>query len=222
MKSVVDRIEQWMDQVLAGAPPGMLSGFFVSEHLELLALQQSLVTGTLTCIVVALLLAFVCIMLVTRCFVLTMVALLTIAAIITSTLATLVLVFEWQVNVIESVAILVAIGISVDLPLHYIIAFQRQETENLSNKTLTSLSEVGMPLLAASLTTASAGVCMICSQILAYIRVGTFLLIISCYNVFFTFVLLTCLLLIVEKRTNSSSRQSQIEFLRNDLPLSDY
>ena len=63
---------------------------------------------------------------------------------------------------------------------------------------------------------------MMASQILAYQRIGTFLVTISGFNLLFTFVLLPGLLLTLEKSSLSSSHQSsQSEFLgRADLALS--
>lgn len=223
MKEALNDIDGWFERVIKDAPPGLQSSWFVSDHLELFALQESLISGTYVSVLIALLLAFISIILVTQDIFLTFFAVLTIGSIITTTLATLFYFFNWQVNVIEAVVILIAVGISVDLPLHLVIGFKNHEEDNLSNKTSRSLSEVGPPLIIAALTTTVAGVFMLQSQILAYLRVGMFLAVVSIFNVVYTFLLLTSLLMILESwNKKSSSRQSQTEFLRNDLVLNDF
>jgi len=223
MKNALNEIDIWFqDQVRTS--PSLSSSWFISDHLELFALQDSLISGTKISVLIALCLTFVSVFNVTQSFLLTLFAVLTIGSIMTCTLATLFYWFNWQVNVIESVVILVAIGISVDLPLHFVIGFKSHEEDNLpNNRTFRTLSDVGIPLLAAALTTAVGGVWMLRSHILAYLRIGMFLVVISFWNLVFTFIMLTCLMLILESWSNkASSRQSQTEFLRNDLVLSDF
>ena len=223
MKESLNEVDGWFKTVLKDAPLGLQSAWFISDHLELFALQESLISGTYVSVLIALLGSFIFIVLATRDVILTMFAFLTIGSIITTTLGTLFYFFNWQVNVIESVVISIAVGISVDLPLHFVMSFKHHDADNLANKTSRSLSDVGCPLTAAALTTGLGGLWMLQSQILAYLRIGMFLTMVSILNILFTFLLLTSLLLILESlRDKSSSRQSQTEFLRNDLVLNDF
>jgi hypothetical protein len=223
MRDSLNEIDEWFKTVLQDAPKGLKSSWFISDHLELFALQESLIKGTYVSVFIALLCSFLFIVLTTRDIILTFFAFLTIGSIITTTLGTLFYFFSWQVNVIESIVISIAVGISVDLPLHFVISFKQHDVDNLSNKTSRTLSDVGLPLFAAASTTSIGGLWMLQSQILAYLRIGMFLCMVSLFNILFTFLLLSSLLLILESfRNKSSSRQSQTEFLRNDLVLNDF
>ena len=191
MKATLTTIDNWFNEALKSAPSGVESGWFVSSHLDLYALQDSLLSGTYASVGIAVMLAFFAVSLVTWNVPLTLATLLSVCGVISSTLAIMVYCFEWELNIIESVVILVAIGMSVDLPLHYAICFKQNTQENLSNRTSTSLRHVGTPLLSAALTTGLAGLCMLPSNILAYKKTAHFLIIVSAMNVLFTFIFLT-------------------------------
>ena len=221
-KRTLQSLQKWLDSVAKDAPAGLKSLWYITDHLELFALQDSLISGTYSSVMLALLLAFLAFILATGNIVLTFLATVTTSAIIVSTLSTLIYWFNWEINVVESVVFSMAIGISVDLPLHLIISYQRNAMVNLCNQTWITCRELLPPLLAACSTTAIGGLWMTASHILAYQRMGTFLVTISTFNLLFTLLLLPGLLLTLEQSSLFSSHQSsQSEFLgRADLPLS--
>lgn len=222
MKNVMGSLKSWFDSMTHSAPSNLQHAWFVTDHLELFALQDSLISGTYSSVMIGMILAFSAVILVTQDFSLTLCGILTIASIISTTLATLFYFFSWQINVIESVVIVVAIGIAVDLPLHFTLSFINQDSDNLSHHTTQAIMESASPLLAAASTTLIGGLCMMPSQILAYTRVGTFLIVISIWNVLYTFLFLTPLLFLVESWTKRPCRHSQTEFLRSEMPLSEF
>lgn len=127
MKENITSVQNWLDSVAADAPDGLNSVWFITDHLELFAIQDSLINGTYVSVLLALILAFVSVILATRNIQLTIFATLTTLAIIVSTLSTLIYWFNWEINVVESVVFSIAIGISVDLPLHLIIGYQKNQ-----------------------------------------------------------------------------------------------
>lgn len=191
MKRTLNTVQKWLSDVLKSAPPGFESTWFISSHLELFALQESLLSGTFMSVGIAILLAFFAVSLVTWSIWLTLATIMTVCGVISTTLAIMIYFFGWEINIIESVVILMAIGMSVDLPLHFAICFKQNTQENLSNRTSSSLKHVGAPLMTAALTTSLAGICMLRSNILAYLKIAHFLIMISLMNIIFTFVFLT-------------------------------
>lgn len=193
MRKTLNLIDDWFREQLVMAPnlnnERLINGWFILNHLELFSLQESLASGVYISVAIALFLTLISVSLITSNAYLTIATLSSVASIITSTLAILSYFFHWEINVVESVVILVAIGMSVDLPLHLAMAFREQE-DGLRNRTLTSLNEVASPLFSASLTTIMAGVSLINSSILAYQKVAAFLIVIPSMNLLFTFLLL--------------------------------
>ena len=90
---------------------------------EFYDLQQSLLHGTFTAVGVAMVASLMALLVSTRSLCLSLLAILTVFLIILVTIATLVL-LGWELNILESVIITLAIGLSVDFTLHYGIMYK--------------------------------------------------------------------------------------------------
>lgn len=123
MKHFWNTVNFWVMSKLETAPNSMQRGWFISDDLEFFALQDALAFGTIVSIFVAIFFAFVVIFLTTLDFIASIVTGLTILSTVFGTLATLVL-LKWKLNVLESVIISLTIGLCVDFPLHYTIAYK--------------------------------------------------------------------------------------------------
>lgn len=99
-----------MQSQLKNAPLGMRNGWFVSR-LEFYELQRTLYEGTLWAMGVSLTLALIVLVFVTLNPLISLYAIVTIGAAIIVTIAGLIL-LDWKLNVLESVAVSTAIGIS--------------------------------------------------------------------------------------------------------------
>lgn len=105
-----NQVESWMQEQLRTAPPEMQGGWFISS-LEFYELQRTLYRGTLLAIAVSMGLSLVVLMFVTLDLLVSIYAIVAISAVIIVTIAVLVL-CQWKLNVLESVAISTAIGMS--------------------------------------------------------------------------------------------------------------
>lgn len=175
------------------APPGLRNGWFYS-HLGFYDLQKTLIVDTSMSAFIALFLAFIIMLFVTTSFSLTIITVVTIFFIICTTLAMLVL-MGWRLNVLESIATSVAIGLSVDFSLHYTIEYQLAcEDSPRATAISKALSLMACPSLMGAITTGASGAFMLPSDVLPYAQLGIFLIIIMFISWFYSTFFLVSLL----------------------------
>ncbi|XP_005097030.2 protein dispatched homolog 1-like [Aplysia californica] len=168
------QVNQWVNEELLHAPMEMRRGWFIS-HLHFFDLQSSLAVGTPLALGVSLAVVAIVSFFTTLNVLISMYALLAVAATISVTLACLVL-MEWELDVLESVVITVAVGLAIDLTLHYGVAFRLAPDVGREMRVINSIGRMGSPVSMAALTTMLAGAFMMPSTILAYRKFGVFLL----------------------------------------------
>ncbi|XP_039441963.1 protein dispatched [Culex pipiens pallens] len=188
----VRTVEGWFGQMLEDAPAGMANGWFTSE-LEFFDLQDTLSTGTLVAICMAMGVALLVLLLVTLNVLISLYAIVTVTFTILTTVAVLVL-LGWKLNVLESVAVSTAIGLAVDFSLHYGVHYRLATDSDRRSSTHFSLTRMIGPTAMAALTTGIAGALMLPSTILAYIQIGVFLVIVMSISwIYATFFLMSLL-----------------------------
>ncbi|CAL1292977.1 unnamed protein product [Larinioides sclopetarius] len=189
-KTVVDG---WVSEMMSHAPKGLKNGWFSSD-LEFFDLQDSLSKGSLVAIGVAIAVSFGALLFTTLNLLISIYAILTILCIIVVTVGSLVL-LGWKLNVLESTTVSIAIGLAVDLTLHYGVAYRLSAQEDRESSVIFALSHVGSPVAMAAFTTFMAGALIFPSIVLAYLQIGTFLVILMSvswlYSTFFFMSLLS-------------------------------
>ncbi|KZC07514.1 Protein dispatched [Dufourea novaeangliae] len=158
MNQFYHQVEIWMQDQLKKAPLGMRG-------------------GTLWAIGVSLVLALIVLIIVTFNPLISLYAIITIGAAIIVTVAGLIL-LGWKLNVLESVAVSTAIGLTVDFSLHYVVSYRACTSKKKEDRVKIALSQMGGPTLMAALTSGAAGALMLPSYVLAYIQIGIFLLLV--------------------------------------------
>lgn len=143
---------------------------------------------------IALFLAFAIMFFATTSISLTIITVATIFFIICTTIAVLVL-MGWRLNVLESIATSVAIGLSVDFSLHYTIEYQLAcEDSPRATAISKALSLMACPSLMGAITTGASGAFMLPSDVLPYAQLGIFLIIIMLISWFYSTFFLVSLL----------------------------
>ena len=177
MKIFYDEVESFTSKQLFNASSGMRNGWFVS-YLEFFDLQHSLASETSLSILISMGIATVVALFTTCNWLITIYAMTSIGGAIFVTVGLLVL-LGWELNIVESVIISLAIGLSIDFVLHYGVSYNLSSL-NLPRKqrffsafTFT-VSPVGM----AALTTFIAGAIMMPSTVQAYRQIGIFLMLV--------------------------------------------
>lgn len=117
MHDFYTKVENWMIKELETAPKTMKNGWFISE-LEFYDLQRELSYSTIVAIVMSMGLALIVLFMSTLNILTSLYAIFTITCSIFVTVAILVL-LGWKLNILESIAVSTAIGLTVDFSLHY-------------------------------------------------------------------------------------------------------
>uniref|UniRef100_A0A4W4H681 Protein dispatched homolog 1 n=1 Tax=Electrophorus electricus TaxID=8005 RepID=A0A4W4H681_ELEEL len=184
-------VDAWIQEELKNAPEGLSYGWFVS-NLEFYDLQDSLSDGTLIAMALSVVVAFSVMLLTTWNIIISVYAIISIAGTIFVTVGSLVL-LGWELNVLESVTISVAVGLSVDFAVHYGVAYRLAPEPDREGKVIFSLSRMGSAIAMAALTTFVAGAMMMPSTVLAYTQLGTFLMLIMCISWAFATFFFQCM-----------------------------
>lgn len=136
--------------------------------------------------------AFSVMLLTTWNVIISLYAIVSIAGTIFVTVGSLVL-LGWELNVLESVTISVAVGLSVDFAVHYGVAYRLAPKPDREEKVIFSLSRMGSAIAMAALTTFVAGAMMMPSTVLAYTQLGTFMMLIMCISWAFATFFFQCM-----------------------------
>jgi protein dispatched 1 len=191
MDHFVTSVQTWFDHELKTAPRGLQNAFFVSD-LDFFDLQETLSEGTVSAVTMAMCVALLVLLLVTLNILVSIYAIITVTLTIFSIVGTLVL-LGWKLNILESVAVSTAIGLSVDFSLHYGVQYRYSKESDRHSSTRFALRMIGPTVMAATTTIAS-GFLMLPSSVLAYIQIGVFLVVaMSISWIFSTFFLMSLL-----------------------------
>lgn len=203
MNNFFQHVENWTQHELQSAPPGMKSGWFLSDF-QFYDLQQTLSSGTMLALSLSATLGFLVLLPATFSFVISICALS--AMIFSSTVTIAILVFfEWKLNVLESVAISTSAGLAVDFSLHYALSYTNAAGAKAARVKYSLTSSAG-PTAAAALTTGFAGIFLLSSNLLPYFQIGTFLALIMLVSwIYATFFLCSLLCIFGKDSTKESS-----------------
>ena len=184
MHEFYSEVETWFQEIIKDAPIQLKNGFFVS-YLEFYDLQKSLQEGTFVAIAVAMVISFLVLFLSTQNAMLSVFAITTVFSIIIVTVGFLVL-LGWKLNILESVVITLAIGLSVDFTLHYGIMYKLSGETDRDKSVTFSVATMASPVSMAAFTTFCAGLCLLPARVLAYIQIGTFIIVLMTTSWFFS------------------------------------
>ncbi|KAH8311271.1 hypothetical protein KR044_005299 [Drosophila immigrans] len=195
MKVFYENVESWFQQQLRTAPQELRGGWFISDYESIMffSVQDTLSNDT----IVAILLAMAASLVVLLCFTLNLIisiyAVITVSLTIFNTVAVLIL-LGWQLNILESIAVSTAIGLAVDFSLHYGIHYRLAPSKERVAATQFVLSRIIGPTVMAAATTGFAGGIMMASNILPYIQIGVFLVVVMVTSwLYATFFLMSML-----------------------------
>nr|CAB3238098.1 protein dispatched homolog 1-like [Phallusia mammillata] len=170
-------LEQFLSPLLRSAPFGLASGWFIGDF-QFYSLQKGLYDGTLTSVGLSLLVAQFVILVTSRNIAIALFANLSVACVIFVTAASLVL-LGWELNVLESVTISIAVGLAVDFTAHYAIAYiVAPSSGDRQQRVEFAASRMGAAISMAALTTFIAGAGLLPSNVLAYNHFGVFIMLV--------------------------------------------
>ena len=192
------QFQSWMEDKLKTAPSGLKEGWMTSfnDRFYLYDLQLALASGTYEAIGVSIAAGFI-VMLVTSLNVLiTFYAIFTIFLIISVCAGTLVL-LGWELNIVESVALTMSVGLSIDFCIHYGMGYRLSELVDRKLRVHECFKKVGAAIFMAAGTTFIAGACMLPSIVLFYLQLGTFLMLVMAFSWLFATFFFQSLLYVI-------------------------
>ena len=184
MSRFYDEVNLWVKDQLRTAPDEMKGGWFIS-YLQFYDLQHSISHDTPITIAVSICLAGLVAFCTTLNVLISIYAIITITGAIFTTVASLVL-LGWELNVVESVTISVAIGLSIDFTLHYGMSYRLAPDLHRQMRVVSALCRVGNPVTMAAVTSFLAGIFLLASTVLAYQQLGVFLILVMLISWFFS------------------------------------
>lgn len=192
MHTFYHQVEEWMHKQLDTAPAGMRNGWFISD-LAFYDVQNSLSVSTVSAIALTMAIAFVVLFLATCNLWLSLISVVCLSCVVLVSVAALVL-LDWKLNILESVSISLAVGLSVDFTLHYAIGYRLSIDKDRESAVVHSLSRMGSPIAMAAATTLAAGASVLPSSVVAYNQIGTFIVVVMTTSWLYSTFLLPSLL----------------------------
>ena len=172
-----NRVNEWGYAKMKDAPQPIAGGWFASytqNQLFYFDLQHSLVTGTPFSIGMSLGVASVVLLLTTWDILITLYAVLSISGTVFLTIGTLVLI-GWEMNILESTIMSLAVGLSVDFTIHYGVAYRIAPAKDRASRSEYAMKQLTSAITTAAFSTFVAGACMIPATVLSYQQIGIFL-----------------------------------------------
>lgn len=176
IKNFSKSIERWFTNITKTAPASLQNGWF-SSQLEFHDLQDNLLSGTAIAAAISMVTSLAVLLIFTRNVLISVYAVITVTFTIFTTIGVLVL-LDWRLNILESIAVSTAIGLGIDFVLHYAMNYRMSGVNERRASAEFALSRMIGPTITAALTTFIAGFFMVFSSVLAYIQIGMFLVIV--------------------------------------------
>jgi hypothetical protein len=126
VRDYYEALKQFHAESYANAPEGYKSGWFISVAFALYDLQYQLITGTYSSLVASMCIALVILLLTSGNIVISAFAIVTISFTIADTIAIFVY-LGWTLSFLESIIIIMSVGLSVDFVCHYGVAYMNSE-----------------------------------------------------------------------------------------------
>ncbi|KAG8126190.1 hypothetical protein E2320_021339 [Naja naja] len=180
VKHFYDELSLWIRQEIKVAPMGLQNGWFTSK-LELYNLQHSTDTETMVVLGLSIAICFVVLLLTTWNVLLTAFSIITIAGTALVTVGLLVL-LEWQLNAMESLFVSAAVGLSIDFTVNYCISYHLCSHSDRLSRVAFSLKQMSCATIMGTSALFSAGVILLPATVLAYRKLGIFMMMIKCIS----------------------------------------
>ena len=182
MRTSYEVVSSFMKTQLKSAPVGLRSGFVSGRGaFEFYDLQQSIASGTFTSVCLSIGVSFIVLLLTVRNVLITIYAMVTIILAIACTVSSIVL-MGWKLNIIESMTITLAVGMSIDFTIHYGVVYQMSPEATSAGRTYESFVRVGSAVAAAAWTTFSAGIAVLNCSVDPYRKLGIFLVLVMVFS----------------------------------------
>ena len=203
-------LEEYFSNEMETAPEGLKKGFFYGK-LQFYDLQANLASGTVVSLGVSMAMALFFIFITTLSVKMSLYSIFTIFLAICVTIGCL-LALGWELNIIESSIITIAVGLSIDFVIHYGVAYLNSTAKMRKGKMADAFRSVGMSVSMAALTTFLAGMSLLPTKLVAYRQVGSFLMIVMVISWLYATFLLQSLFAFIGPTTSEHQDKEEEVF----------
>lgn len=201
MNDFYQNVRNFTDSMVAKCPAAECSEFSpsvtTSGGWSFYDVQNTLITSLPFSLIIVLVSSAFIIFLTTLNFLLTICSMISISCSILLTLGVLAL-MGWELNILESVIVTLTVGLSMDYTLHVAVAYRiASSTVDRKNRVAVSLHHVGGSIFAAMITSVIAGLCILPAHVVAYRRLGVFLVLVTSFSWLSAFFLMSSLLVLI-------------------------
>ncbi len=166
--------------------------------------QKALVDNMFLGIGIVFAVALVALTVSTSNWIVSLLALISIAGILTNLLALLFL-LGWTLGITESVGVVIAIGFSFDFVAHVANAYVETEAETRLERTRGALTDLGISILAGAISTLLAGAMLFFATIIFFFKFGVFIFSTIALSLIWGLAFFPCFLLAVGPTGNTGS-----------------
>ena len=153
-------LKSFHEDALKGSPKGIETGWFISVGFAIYDLQYQLITGTYSSLVASMAIALITLLLTSGNFIISFFAIITISFSIADTIAIFVF-LGWNLSFLESVVIIMSVGLSVDFSCHYGVAYINSDLGRVQPKSEHDEEEQEAPVICGLLKSESKSSCKI-------------------------------------------------------------
>lgn len=138
VRQYYDSLKEFHHTQFSQAPPGLNTGWFISIGFALFDLQNQLINGTYSSLVASMIIALIILLFTSGNVIISLFAIVTISFSIAVTIAIFVF-MGWKLSILESVIIIMSVGLSVDFSCHYGVAYINSDVKEFETKLSSSV-----------------------------------------------------------------------------------
>merc|ERR1711988_1693437 len=106
-------------------------------------------------------------------------------------------VFGWKLGTLESIAVTIVVGFTVDFDVHIAVAYEESQMETREERTKEALVDLGISVTSAAITTAGSCIFLFFCYALPFQKLGLFVLVSIVCSLLFTMCWLTSVLTLI-------------------------
>eukprot|EP01108_Squamamoeba_japonica_P006665 TRINITY_DN543_c0_g2_i2.p3 TRINITY_DN543_c0_g2~~TRINITY_DN543_c0_g2_i2.p3 ORF type:complete len:192 (+),score=107.32 TRINITY_DN543_c0_g2_i2:127-702(+) len=159
-----------------------------------IVMDRTLQTTAVQGVFLSLLLASLILLLATHNWIITLMSVVSIGGIVCAFLGFIVTI-GWTLGIIESIAITVLVGLSVDFVAHLAISYNKSHFTTRLGRVRTAMLELGVSVASAALTTIAAASLLMAAQVTFFSIFGTFILLAILFSALYAFLFFVALVL---------------------------
>ncbi|KAJ3439580.1 sterol-sensing domain [Anaeramoeba flamelloides] len=195
-RPIFDDIEDFLDTLNKEAPEGMGMAATISDVWMRMLTEEIMITVALTTIFVSLGIAFLIILISTKNYITSTLAILSIGGVVV-TIIGMMISLGWSLGAVESISLTIIVGISVDYIVHFCHAYNVSNEETAFEKLREAMYSLGISVTSAAITTLMSSFVLFFTYIIFFKHFGIFIWMTILSSVLWSFIFFFTLLVFV-------------------------